>query len=867
MLGSSSRKAIVIAASVLIVFIVAVAVALSMLDSVLLKEARAQAATYSERLGRPIKIDGVSTKILFGASVRVLGVEVGAAAGESLPMFSVERADVKPKLLKIIASRGRELPVESVNVQRLTLNLIRFADGTTNIGRLQEKLSKDAGTQSTSKQPAEQGRDRVVQLDHFRLTDSAIRLIDQTQAPQGGKVANAEVKYLNVKVDNLRAGEALEVSVKAAVLADQPNFELDLATAPLPDSLVPTPRRLVMKIQPIDLRPVAPYLPRDVGLQDGRLAADLTADLGAAVPGGKGETKIRGTLTAAALRFAGAEDAKPIDVSLDANLQGDASKGDLQLERLKLDVGPAGISGKGRVLGLGSGQLRVEGLEIVGHDLDPARIAALLPSLKRKLKDQIAGPIGLSVRGSGTETSQSVEVRLDFTPVRLTIPDMLQKAPGQTMTLLGHLSGVAAQTLRFDAKADLAGVDLRPGESLDKPPGEPLSFSLAGIKSGTSEKSAPLKIRLSEVAARVRDSTVTGSGSVELFGSGRDRKTSFELSLHSPQVDLDKLLMTSKKEKPPLAAALFAGVRGHAAAQIDLLRKSKLDVTDVRVDLRIADDEVTLQTLSAAAFGGKVSADGTKIHLAQRRVSFHLAAQAQNIEVGQALSFAGERKVLAGSMATTVNLSGTGTEKAELLRSASGALDGHLRDGQFLGGDLIASVWAPLAKVLPRGLSRLKPDAGATSLGKDLAFAFSVEKGFAKLKAPLQIDLPEGHLTLSGGAHLDGKLDLSGTVALAPALVSALTSGKVTPSEPIPIGLKILGPATAPTIEVADVKSTAASIAKQAVTSAVGRLLGTGGSQGQSKEQAKDATSTEAEKAKKQLEEKAKEFLKGLPGR
>src|SRR5215472_9481425 len=113
---SPSRKAVVIATSVLVVLIVAVAVALSVLDSVLLKQARAQAATYSERLGRPIKIEGISTRLLFGASVRVRGVELGPAAGESLPLFSVERVDVKPKLLKILASRGRELSVESVDI-------------------------------------------------------------------------------------------------------------------------------------------------------------------------------------------------------------------------------------------------------------------------------------------------------------------------------------------------------------------------------------------------------------------------------------------------------------------------------------------------------------------------------------------------------------------------------------------------------------------------------------------------------------------------------------------------------------------------------------------------------------------------------
>src|SRR5215471_17396015 len=284
---SPSRKAVVIAASVLVLLIIAVAVALSVLDSVLLKQARAQAATYSERLGRPIKVEGISTRILFGAAVRILGVEVGPAAGESLPVFSVERVDVKPRLLEIIASGGRELPVGSVNIEGL-----------------QESLSKGAGPPATSKQPEEQGPHPALELVHFRLTDGTVRLIDQTQARQGGKVATAEVKHLDVKADNLRAGEPLEVSIEAAVLADQRNFKLELATTPLPDSLVPTPTRLMMKIQPIDLRPIAPFLPRDVGLQEGKLAADLTADFGAAVPGGKGQTKVQGSLSAVEVGFA-----------------------------------------------------------------------------------------------------------------------------------------------------------------------------------------------------------------------------------------------------------------------------------------------------------------------------------------------------------------------------------------------------------------------------------------------------------------------------------------------------------------------------------------------------------------------------------
>ncbi len=860
-MSKSSRKLVVILGPVLVVLVIAGAIGLSILDSVLLREARVQASTFGQKIGRPITIERISTKIIFGPSVRVSGVRIGPASGEDMPLLELSRVEVTPKLLKAVASRGKQIEVRSVEIEGLTLNVIRFPDGTTNIERLQSKLSQDRQPESKASEPLN------LELDHFAFTEGSVRFVEQAAGKQrAGSGDSLQVRHIEVKADNLRAGKALDVSVKAAILAEQRNFELELATAPLPPSLIPTPKHLVLKIQPIDLKPITPYVPRSIGLQEGRLSADLTADLGALVPDGTGATRLRGALSALGLRFAGAEGENPLDASLDADVQGDMSKGDLQIDNLKIQAGPAGITGKGRVLGLSSGQLRVEGLELVAHDLDPARLAALCPPLQRQLKGQVAGPIGLTVKGSGTEASQAIEVRLDLTPVRLAIPEVVTKASGKTMTMLAHLRGAAAGTLRFDVQADLSGADLRPGESLDKPPGEPLALSLSGTKSGRGGKSAPVKVQLTEATAHIRDSTVSGSGWIELSGSGKDSKKQFELALQSPRLDLDKLLMTSTKKKPPLDPALFTGVRGHATAKIDSLRKSTLDFSNVVADVKMVDDEITLQTLSMGAFGGKVSANGTTVRLAQPKMPFHVVVQAQNVEAGQALTLVGERKLLAGTLGSDLNFNGAGTDKADLIRSLSGGVEGHLHDGKFLGKDLIASVWTPLAKVLPPGLARPKTDAGFTSLGKDLGFAVSVEKGFAKLKAPLQINLPEGQISMTGGAHLDGNLDLAGTVSLAPSTVSALTGGKVTPSGPIPIGLKIVGPASNPNVAVADVAGTAASIAKQAATSAIGRFLGTGtGGAGDS--QNKDAAGNEAGKAAKQAEEKAKQFLKGLPGR
>ena len=277
-MSKSSRKLVVILGPVLVVLVIAGAIGLSILDSVLLREARVQASTFGQKIGRPITIERISTKIIFGPSVRVSGVRIDPASGEDMPLLDLSRVEVTPKLLKAVASRGKQIEVRSVEIEGLTLNVIRFPDGTTNIERLQSKLPQDRQPESKASDPLN------LELDHFAFTEGTVRFVEQASGKQrtAGSGDSLQVRHIEIKADNLRAGKALDVSVKAAILAEQRNFELELATALLPPSLIPTPKHLVLKIQPIDLKPIAPYVPRSIGLQEGRLSADLTAELVAA---------------------------------------------------------------------------------------------------------------------------------------------------------------------------------------------------------------------------------------------------------------------------------------------------------------------------------------------------------------------------------------------------------------------------------------------------------------------------------------------------------------------------------------------------------------------------------------------------------
>jgi AsmA protein len=355
-----------------------------------------------------------------------------------------------------------------VEVDGLTANVERLQDGTTNLERFQKKLA-ETGEQKAKEEPAKDQKESdlsAIRVDHAALRDAKIAFIDK--ATPGAK--ELAVQHLDLTVNDLRAGKPLEILLKAAVLAEQQNLELKVKTAPLPATLKPTPTSLVLRVNPpIDIGPLGPFAGKDVGLQSGTLDADFDAQMGAAAPGGSGPTTVKGTIKLAGLHFAGAEGGKKLDVTLDADVKGDATAGDMQIDKLRLDLGPAGITGKGRAKGLKTPTPSVEGLEIVSHDLDPARLAAYYPPLRKSLGNMLQGPIGVTVRGTGTQATQALELRVDLTPVKMNVPEQMTKAAGAPMTLVAHAKGAAASggPLRFDAKVDLSGADLRPGESLD----------------------------------------------------------------------------------------------------------------------------------------------------------------------------------------------------------------------------------------------------------------------------------------------------------------------------------------------------------------------------------------------------------------
>jgi AsmA protein len=876
-----------VAGIVLVVLVALVALAVLALDRILLSQVRKQTDQLSQELGRPVTVDGVATKLWGGLGVKVSGVVIGAGPGEDRPVLALPRAEVEADLWRAIRSGGSDVLVREAVVQGLTVNVVKLPDGTTNLQRLSQALEKRSAAQPKPAQPQGQPGPESrptdlsrIRIDRAAVEDAKITFLDRTI--QGAQ--ELAVSDLDVEVRDLRAGQPLAVLLKAAVLAPAQNLELHVQAAPLPPTLVPTPERITLKVQPIDLGPLAPFLPASAGFRGGRFAADLAVALGSAVPGGKGRTEVKGGFTASQLAFAGQEGGKKLDASLQADLDADVGAGDLAIRKLDLAVGPAGLTGTGKVTGFTGQSPRVEGLRLVARGLDLTALQAYYPPLRKQLGGAVVdGPIGLELTGSGTGEAQTLALRADLGPVRLHVPDQLEKAAHAPASLV--VKADASQgggAIRYDATLDLAGVDLRPGKSLNKKPGDALSANAAGSwrKAGTTQEVALTRLTMNLVG-----DVLTGRAHATLAGTPAKPTTTFDAELSGQRLDLDRLLLPKAEPakdgkgsppgeaEKPLDPAAFAGVSGVATLKLGLLRLQGVEARDVLAKVRVQEDAVTFEEARLAAFGGTVDASGTEARLAHPDAPFSVKAKLQGVEGEQLLGLLSKRKVLGGKLDLGIQLGGKGLKVDPKNTTLTGGIAGNLYDGAFYGKDLVGAVAAPLAKKLPFGAAKVA-EADATKLGKELPFAFRVENGVARLEKPLRFEAGEGNaVSLEGGVRMDGGVEMPATVALSPALIAKLTGGRVKAKEAIPVGFRLSGPAWSPRVEGLSLDGAVKAIVDQAAAGALGRALGVQGAgtpkeAAQQKEQeAMDAARKTADEARKKAEEDAKKSLRGLFGK
>ena len=851
-------KIVAIVAGIVVLVVVA---ATFTLDRILTSVARDQAAAFSKQWERPIEIGAVKITLLTGLGVRVEGVKVGPAAGEARPMLELDRAEVKLALLRALTSAGKDVRVRSAELQGLRAAVIRSKDGKTNLDRLTEAMARNAPAEKPAEKPPEEGAKpadmSMIRVEHAAVLDARIAFVDEAA---GG--AELYVGDVDVVVDGLAAGAPLDVTLKAGVLSAKQNLELKVHAPPLPPTLVPSPDHVVLKVQPVDLTPLAPFAPRQAGFQGGHFTSDLDVALGAAVPGGSGPTAVRGGFAATGLRFEGQEGGKALDVRLDADLTADMTAGELSISRLFLSFGPAGLDGKGKVSGLLSESPRVEGLRIASRNLDLAALTPYYPPLRKMLGGTMAGPVGLVAEAAGTADKAALELRADLTPVRMSFPDLLEKAAGGKLLFVARLRGGAAGALRFDAEGDMTGLDLRPGGSLAKKPGDRFTFVTTARRSVSGKTQ---KLELASFAMALLDMNVKARGTTELA----PRSTRFDLAAEIDRVDVDRLLLPSKPEKAapqkaakakPTPASAYAGIAGKASLRIGQVVAQKQKMTDVRVAVAMKEDEVTVQEGRLGLWEGVLSVAGTRARLAPADMPFDLVAKMERVSVESALAAFTDKKVLSGRLDADVKLSGKGEDAEKIKKALGGTIEGKLLDGQFHGKDLIGEVTGPIVKAIP-ALRTKVTTGGTTRLGKVLPVSLRVHDGKADFQKPLEFEDRGATIKAQGGFTLDGEMDMPVTLTLSPAAATDLTGGKAKMDEPLPFGFKLVGKAWSPRPAGLDVMPAVKVIGAKLATAAVGKALGAPA------EAAKEKAAEKVQDATKALQEGAAKKLKGLFGR
>ncbi len=268
-----------------------------------------------------------------------------------------------------------------------------------------------------------------------------------------------------------------------------------------------------------------------------------------------------------------------------------------------------------------------------------------------------------------------------------------------------------------------------------------------------------------------------------------------------------------------------ASARGTIA--VEKLKGGRLEATDVKARATLSRGTLTLDEMSAAVFGGHVSAAGTKVSLAEKVPTWKLAATLSGLDLEKTLSAFAGRAPLLGKVDGKLEIDGKGTEWEKLRDGLDGLAAIAVKNGTLTTTDLGNTVLDGIAKGLAAvGKGSAAKKIGAASGGKttfkDLAARFTVKDGFLAAQSPLRFGASAGEVSLGGRIGLDGRLDLQGTAVVPKKTLAEVVSGIPLPDK-LEVPLALSGTLSSPGVSVrADqaVANLAKGEAKQAIQGA-----------------------------------------------
>jgi AsmA protein len=264
----------------------------------------------------------------------------------------------------------------------------------------------------------------------------------------------------------------------------------------------------------------------------------------------------------------------------------------------------------------------------------------------------------------------------------------------------------------------------------------------------------------------------------------------------------------------------------HGTIALEKLKGGRLEATDVKARATLSKGALVLDELTAAVFGGHVSAAGTRVSLAEKVPTWKLVARLTNLDLEKTLSAFAGRAPLLGKLDGTLDVDGTGTEWEKMRDGLTGLAGLAVKDGALTTADLGASVLGGVSQglaALGRGSAAKKvAGAGGKTTFRDLAGKFTVKDGFLTAQSPLAFASSAGDASLGGKIGLDGRLGLEGKVIVPKKTLAEAVSGVPLP-EKLEVPLTLGGTLSSPSVSVRADEAASSLVkgsAKQAVQGA-----------------------------------------------
>ncbi len=481
----------------------------------------------------------------------------------------------------------------------------------------------------------------------------------------------------------------------------------------------------------------------------------------------------------------------------------------------------------GQDVGLALTQLDLEARGVgPGLPLD-ARVAAALADSTQNLHAQLSVarlPAGVPQRPEDwPELQGTLQLgALALDRIHALLPgDVGAIVRGGTASLDAKLSTTPERAYRVDGTGALKDVKLR---------GQASSGRFRATATWSPAKPAAARLDLTDLALRGPGIDLGGNLSVETA----PMRAWFVLT--GPLLDLDAVMGILPEAPAGQAQAKAPAQAGelipeatrreiqaaavHGTIAIEKLKGGRLEATDVKARATLSKGALVLDELTAAVFGGRVSAAGTKVSLAEKVPTWKLAAKLSGLDLEKTLSaFAGHAPLL-GKLDGTLDVDGQGTEWEKLRDGLTGLAALAVKDGTLTTTDLGGSVLGGISKGLDaigRGgaAKKVGAAAGGKTTFRDLAGKFTVKDGFLTAQAPLAFGSSAGDVAVGGRVGLDGRLALEGKAVVPKKTLAEIVSGIPLPEKlEVPIGLG--GTLASPSVSVRADQAVASLVKGQA---------------------------------------------------